>query len=88
MKLHKFPAHDRAVREPERREITGVPTSTWYVLQDEGRAPKPFPIGDRIVGWSLIELNRWIESQKSKRAEQWHPLGEAAARVIEKARSR
>jgi predicted DNA-binding transcriptional regulator AlpA len=85
MKSHKFPPPDRAVREPERREITGVPTSTWYELQDEGRAPKPFPIGNRIVGWSRNELIQWIEAQKAKRGETWHPLGEAAARVIEKA---
>jgi predicted DNA-binding transcriptional regulator AlpA len=84
MKSHKFPPLDRAVREPERREITGVPTSTWYELQDEGRAPKPFPIGNRIVGWSRNELIQWIEAQKAKRGETWHPLGEAAARVIEK----
>jgi predicted DNA-binding transcriptional regulator AlpA len=84
MKPHKFPPNDRAIREPERREITGVPTSTWYELQDQGRAPKPFPIGDRIVGWSLNELTAWVEAQKAKRNEQWHPLGEAAARVVEK----
>jgi predicted DNA-binding transcriptional regulator AlpA len=86
MKPHKFPAHDRAVREPERREITGVPTSTWYELQAAGLAPKPFPIGDRIVGWSFNELTEWVEAQKAKRGETWCPLGAAAARVVEKSK--
>jgi predicted DNA-binding transcriptional regulator AlpA len=86
MKSHKFPAHDRAVREPERREITGVPTSGWYALMAAGLAPKPFRIGTRIVAWSLNELNEWVEAQKAKRGETWHPLGEVAACVIEKSR--
>jgi predicted DNA-binding transcriptional regulator AlpA len=79
MQAHKFPPTDRAVREPERLEITGVPTSTWYELQDEGRAPKPFPIGNRIVAWSLNELSGWVEAQKAKRASA--SLGDAAAAV-------
>jgi predicted DNA-binding transcriptional regulator AlpA len=88
MKPRKFPAHDRAVREPERREITGVPCSTWYALQAEGRAPRPFKIGNRIVAWSLNELHAWITEQKAKRPETWRPLGEVAAVVVEKARRR
>jgi predicted DNA-binding transcriptional regulator AlpA len=67
MQPHNFPPPDRAVREPERREITGVPTSTWYELQDEERAPRPFPIGNRIVAWSFNELTSWVEAQKAKR---------------------
>jgi predicted DNA-binding transcriptional regulator AlpA len=84
MKSHKFPPDDRAIREPERLLITGVPTSTWYELQQAGRAPKPFPIGDRIVAWSRNELLQWIETQKAKRGETWQSLGEAAVRVVEK----
>jgi predicted DNA-binding transcriptional regulator AlpA len=84
MKAHKFPAHDRAVREPERLEITGVPTSTWYELQAAGLAPKPFPIGNRIVAWSFNELGEWFEAQKAKRSETWHTLGDAGARVVSK----
>jgi predicted DNA-binding transcriptional regulator AlpA len=70
MKTRKLPEHDRAIREPERLAITGVPTSTWYELQDAGLAPKPFPIGNRIVGWSRNELIQWIEAQKAKRGEK------------------
>ena len=42
-------------REALRYELTGVPTSTWYDLQNAGLAPKPIRLGGpRSVGW-LIE---------------------------------
>jgi predicted DNA-binding transcriptional regulator AlpA len=86
MSPRKFPAHDRAVREPERLTITGVPTSSWYQLQNEGRAPKPFPIGDRTVAWSLNELTEWVEAAKASRGDDWQQVGDAAMRVIKKSR--
>jgi predicted DNA-binding transcriptional regulator AlpA len=58
---------DRAVREPERYRITGVPTSTWYELQAKGLAPKPFPLTERAVAWSFNELTDWIETRKAER---------------------
>jgi prophage regulatory protein len=59
--------HDRVVREPERERITGVTTSRWYVLQDEGKAPRPIPIGVRARGWLLSELLQWVAEQRAKR---------------------
>jgi predicted DNA-binding transcriptional regulator AlpA len=86
MKAHKFPANDRAVREPERLAITGVPQSTWYELMAKGLAPRPFLIGTRIVAWSFNELTAWVEARKATRGESWQSLGNVAARVIEKSR--
>jgi predicted DNA-binding transcriptional regulator AlpA len=77
---------DRAVREPERARITGVPTSTWYDLQRRGLAPKPFKISARCVAWSFNKLTTWVESCEAQRIDTWQPLGHAAARVIEKSR--
>jgi prophage regulatory protein len=79
---------DRIVREPERRQITGVPTSTWYELQKKGLAPKPFPLTARSVGWSFNELTDWVEACKATRADTWQPLGDAAAQVIKKIEGR
>jgi prophage regulatory protein len=88
MKSHNpprsFPPYDRVVREPERRSITGVPTSTWYELQAKGLAPKPFSLGNRIVGWSFNELIAWVEALK--RGGTWQSLGEVAERIIKKVR--
>jgi prophage regulatory protein len=80
---------DRVVREAERRQITGIPTSSWYDLQDAGLAPKPFSLtGSRSVGWSFNELTDWVEARKATRADTWQSLGDAAARVVEKAREK
>jgi prophage regulatory protein len=54
-------------REARRYELTGVPTSTWYGLQNAGLAPKPIHLGPRSVGWLISELEEWIEARKVER---------------------
>jgi prophage regulatory protein len=54
-------------REAKRYELTGVPTSTWYDLQNAGRAPKPIPLGPRSRGWLVSELEEWIEQRRAER---------------------
>jgi prophage regulatory protein len=74
-------------REAQRYELTGVPTSTWYDLQNAGLAPKPIHLGLRAVGWLISELEDWVEARKRERDEAgdaWQRLGEAAARVTSK----
>lgn len=60
------PQQERFVREPERARITGIPTSSWYTMQQQGLAPRPYHIGPRTVAWRLSELTRWIERQTTK----------------------
>jgi len=57
---------DRAVREPEREQITGLPRASWYALPAEGR-PKSFKLGARAVAWSYRELCAWVEARKATR---------------------
>jgi prophage regulatory protein len=69
MQTEKSP-HRRAdgiAREAERREITGVPQSTWRVMQDKGLAPKPVRLGPRSVGWLRTELLKWVEARIAER---------------------
>jgi predicted DNA-binding transcriptional regulator AlpA len=55
-------------REALRRELTGVPTSTWYELQAKGLAPKPIRLGGpRSVGWLVSELEEWVERRRAER---------------------
>jgi prophage regulatory protein len=58
---------NRVVREPERQAITGVPTSTWYAMQDQGLAPRPIPLGPRSRGWLISELEEWVEQRRAER---------------------
>jgi|EndMetStandDraft_8_1072994.scaffolds.fasta_scaffold72703_4 predicted DNA-binding transcriptional regulator AlpA len=74
---------DGIAREAERRVITGVPTSSWYELQKKGLAPKPVRLGPRSVGWFRQVLFAWNEQRQHEDA--WQSLGDAAARVVEKA---
>jgi predicted DNA-binding transcriptional regulator AlpA len=71
------------LHEPERCQITGVPTSSWCALQAKGSAPRPFPLKARSMGWSFNELIEWVEVHKDWRAN-WQTIGEAAARVVSK----
>jgi predicted DNA-binding transcriptional regulator AlpA len=77
---------DGIAREAERRVITGVPTSSWYALQEKGLAPKPVRLGPHSVGWPRQELFAWCEQRLIERGDTWQSLGDAAARVVEKAR--
>jgi predicted DNA-binding transcriptional regulator AlpA len=79
---------DGIAREAERRVITGVPTSSWYALQEKGLAPKPARLGPRTVGWPRQELFAWCEQRLIERGDTWQSLGDAAARVVEKAREK
>jgi prophage regulatory protein len=55
-------------REAQRYELTGVPTSTWYDLQNAGLAPKPIHLGGpRSVGWLIEELEQWLSARKAER---------------------
>jgi prophage regulatory protein len=54
-------------REAQRRELTGIPTSTWYDLQNAGLAPKPIKLGVRSVGWLIEELEAFVEARRAER---------------------
>ena len=69
---------DGISRETERRIITGVPTSSWYALQEKGLAPKPVRLGPRSVGWPRQELFAWCEQRLVERDAK---VAQSCARV-------
>jgi predicted DNA-binding transcriptional regulator AlpA len=78
---------DRVVREPERRKITGLSSSSWYALPKNER-PQSFTLTGRTVGWSFNELTEWVEARKAARddTDTWQQIGDVAAKVAEKVR--
>jgi prophage regulatory protein len=73
-------------REALRHELTGVPTSTWYDLQAKGLAPKPIRLGPRSRGWLISELEDWVQQRAAARGDPWQSLGDAARRVVDRAK--
>ena len=53
----------KLVREPQRKEITGVSKAGWYGLMAEGKAPRSIQITDRAVGWVESELYEWVDER-------------------------
>lgn len=47
---------NRLLREPERRQVTGVATSTWYDLLNRGLALPPVRLSKYSVAWPESEL--------------------------------
>ena len=79
---------ERLVREPERREITGISRAHWAVLERAGDAPMRVLIGARGVAWRLSDLQAWIEQRAAvadtpeARRRRAPPVPSAKARGI------
>jgi len=54
---------DRFVREPERRKKTGISTTRWWELEQEGKAPRRRRLGARMVAWLESEIDAWIQER-------------------------
>lgn len=55
--------NDRYVREAERRQITGVPRSSWYRLERAGLVPQRRRISPGCVGWLMSEISAWMQNR-------------------------
>lgn len=51
------------VREPERKQMTGISRVTMWRLERDGLAPKRVQITERTVGWLRHELEDWIKNR-------------------------
>lgn len=71
---------DRMVLEPERKQITGVARSRWYLLEAEGLAPQRRQVVGRRTGWLLSELQTWVLARPIAQNEP--PAAALAARGI------
>lgn len=58
---------DRFVREKERKLITQISRTTAWKWEQSGLFPKRIKLGNRAVGWSLLELNVWLQQRREAR---------------------
>ena len=59
--------NDTFVRGDEVSRITGVKRSTRYELLKKGLFPKPIKLSERMVAWSLNEVQEWQASRIAAR---------------------
>jgi prophage regulatory protein len=76
----------RILRRPEVEARTGYPTSTLYTKIAAGEFPRPIKLSARAVGWDERLVEEHI--RKVLEGDNWQSLGNAAQRVVEKARPR
>ena len=56
-------ASDRFLRLPEVLALVGVSWRTLLRWEREGRFPKRYKIGPRIVAWKDCEIKQWFAKQ-------------------------
>ncbi len=54
---------ERILRLPEVKALTGLSRSTIYLYIHKGLFPSYVNLGDRAVGWSSNEVQKWISSK-------------------------
>ncbi len=65
--MENLSTSDRIISAKERRRF--VPFSDMHVwrLEKQGKFPRRIRVGTHRVGWSLGEIQRWIEEKKAER---------------------
>ncbi|WP_285236330.1 helix-turn-helix transcriptional regulator [Shewanella algae] len=52
------------VREPDRKMITGVSRTQWWMMERQGLAPQRVRLSAHCVAWRLSDLLWWVEQRK------------------------
>ena len=52
---------DRIIRLPEVMAKTGLSRSSVYLAISKGNFPEQIKLGERSTGWSLEQVDKWIE---------------------------
>ena len=56
------------LRWPRVRQLTGLSRSTVWRLEKNGQFPARRKLSANSVGWSLIELQAWMQSRSAANA--------------------
>ena len=63
----EIPQCDQIVLAPERRQMTGYSDMHVWRLEKAGKFPRRIRLGPNRVGWSLHELQQWLDEKKAER---------------------
>ncbi|MBP0923851.1 MULTISPECIES: helix-turn-helix transcriptional regulator [Gammaproteobacteria] len=56
---------ERLVREPDRKMITGVSRTQWWMMERQGLVPQRVRLSAHCVAWRLSDLLWWIEQREA-----------------------
>lgn len=55
---------DRIVRRKQLLELIGVSSTTQWRMEKAGQFPARVKIGKGLVGWHLVEVEKWLEGRE------------------------
>jgi len=55
---------DRIVRRNQLLELIGVSSTTQWRMERAGQFPARVKIGKGLVGWHLVEVEKWLEGRE------------------------
>ena len=62
------------LRWPRVRQLTGLSRSTVWRLEKSGQFPARRKLSANSVGWSLIELQAWMQSRNAAATQDTHEV--------------
>ena len=62
------------LRWPRVRQLTGLSRSTVWRLEKNGQFPARRKLSANSVGWSLIELQAWMQSRNVAATQDTHAV--------------
>ncbi len=62
------------LRWPRVRQFTGLSRSTVWRLEKNGQFPARRKLSANSVGWSLIELQAWMQSRNAAATQDTHEV--------------
>ena len=62
------------LRWPRVRQLTGLSRSTVWRLEKTGQFPARRQLSANSVGWSLIELQAWMQSRNTAATQETHEV--------------
>jgi len=63
MKGHWMSQNNKIIRLNEVMDMTGLSRSTIYRMMDKEDFPLSTSLGERAIGWSMQEVQEWVQNK-------------------------